>query len=261
MITEPEMSDGQGGELPAGVPGEPGAAAVVAGGRTAPPWLWAVGGVVVASAVWAAVLHGSGATGPDLHGYRLAGNPCDGGTLSPLKDALGARGFAVSDATVSRAPAVDKLSCVLSADVPAGGGWMTGYTVSVSVELHKRTDPRAEFEDAGRARVSSLPGSAAQDGSGLVTVATTDYLSAADVHPVEGVGDEAYLLEPRASDQTLDVLHGGAVLTLQVSGYSRWNGPGESPLDTGGEPPEPDLTGLRPALTTAMRHLMTSLAS
>ncbi|MBM9509268.1 hypothetical protein [Actinacidiphila acididurans] len=261
MIGEPEMSDEPGGDLPGDALGESdGPLATTAAVRKPRPWLWAVGGIAVASAVWAAVLHGAGGTGVDLHGYHLGGNPCGGPALKPLQDAVGAReGFSASDAMVSKGPALDKVSCVLNAMAPAGDGWTTTYTISVDVELHKKTDPRAEFENTRHAQVSRLPG--AQYGNVMVALATSGFTSAADVHPVAGVGDEAYLVEPQPFDQSLKVLRGGAVLSLQITDYRSWNGPGGSPADGSALPRQPDFTRLRPAMTTAMRRLMTSLSS
>jgi hypothetical protein len=261
VISEPEMSDGAGsgltGDLLSSSSGPGGGTAVV---RRPRPWLWAAGGVVVASAVWATVLHGTGGTGPDLHGYHLSGNPCSGDALKPLKDAVGRRDFAASSATVSKGPALDELSCVLTTVSSADDGWAATYTISVSIDLHKKTDPRAEFENSRDAQVSSLPGGGT-DGSERVALAGSGFTSATDVHPLTGVGDEGYLLTPRGPGQTIEVLHGGAVLTLQISGYTQWNGSDQSAADTGDPPKDPDLTHLRPAMTTAMRHLMTDLAS
>lgn len=265
MITEPEMSDDPGGGPPGDVLSDVDqrAGGAAAFGRRR-PWLWAAGGIAVASAVWAAVLHGTGGTTPDQHGYHLRGNPCAGSTLSPLTQALDMKDADTSDATISRGPALDRLSCLMSATSAAHDGWVTEYAVSVGVELHKRTDPRAEFENIGHVSLSTVPGSP-QSGSGLLTVTagTLDYTSGDDAHPVTGIGDEAYLVESHGAGQTLEVLHGGAVLSLQVSGFSRRDDLGAAP--TGGEdgtaPPPPDLTGLRPSMTEAMRHLMTSLSS
>lgn len=265
VISEPEMSDERGSDLPSDLPSDPlnnsgDPVATTMAVRKPRPWLWAVGAIAVTSAVWATVTHGTGGTTPDLHGYHLGSNPCSGNVFNPLGDAMGRRDFAVSDATVSKGPALDELSCVLSSSSPAGEGWMTTYTISVSVELHKKTDPRAEFENTRHARTSTLPGYG-RGGSAVLSVVDSGFTSAADVHPVTGVGDEGYLLTPRASEQTLEVLHGGAVLTIQVGGYTQWNGTDESGAGPGDPPKEPDLTHLRPAMTTAMRHLMTSLAS
>ncbi|NUS10454.1 MAG: hypothetical protein HOY69_03430 [Streptomyces sp.] len=261
MISEPEMSDETGGGAPPGdLLADSGEAPAAV--RQPRPWVWALGGIAVASAVWAAALHGTGdGTAPDLHGYHLDGNPCADGTLASLKDAVGVPDFAASDATVTNGPALDELSCVLMTATASDQGWATSYTVSVTVELHKKTDPRAEFENARHTRVLTLPGGGANGNAAVAVAGTgTDATSAADVHPVAGVGDEAYLLTPSGSGQTLEVLNGGAVLTLQVSGYTQWNSSGAA-AGADDPPVEPDLTRLRPAMTTAMRHLMTSLSS
>ncbi|MFG1805044.1 hypothetical protein [Streptomyces sp. NPDC049040] len=257
------MSDEAAGEPPDDMlsgSGDPATGAIQV--RTPRPWLWAVGGIAVASAVWAAVLHGTGGAAPDLHGYRLSDNPCSGDALNPLKTAVGGPGFTASNATVSHGPALDKLFCVLNSVSQAGNGQETAYTIGVGVELHKKTDPRAEFENTRHARVSNLPGSTGgSNGSPLIGVADSGFTSAADVHPVTGIGDEGYLLSSHAAGQTLVVLHGGAVLTLQITGYTEWNSTDGSGAGPGDSAKDPDLTHLRPALTSAMRRLMASLAS
>lgn len=258
MIGEPEMV----GEGDDGVEGQVGDG--IAGRRRA-PWVWGVGGVLVASAVWGGVLYGGGGNAPDLHGYRLGGNPCVGDTLQRLKDATGARDFVASDAGVNKGPALDRLSCFMSDTPAAGDKWVTGYFVGVSVELHKKTDPRAEFENTAHSRNSTVPGGGSS-GSGASAVLGTSiagdlFDSGADVDPVTGVGDEAYVLVSRGSQQTLTVLYGGAVLSLQVSSSYRWNGGGDPPAGSDAVTADPDITRLRPAMTAAMRDLMASLAS
>lgn len=262
MIGEPTMEDGADDGPSGDVLSDSGEAAWAGRGRR--PWLWAVGGIVVASAVWAAVLHGRGDAGPNLHGYHLGSNPCTGDALTPLKAAVGKQGFVASRAAVSRGPALDKLSCYLSTASQVGDGWATTYSISVSIELHKKTDPRAEFEDTRHARVSSLPGGTDPDAPGdtALALAVSDFgfSSGADARSVPGIGDEAYLLSSRTAGQALAVLHGGAVLTLRISGYTDWNSTDPSAAAPG-EPKAPDLAPLRPAMTDAMRDLMASLAS
>lgn len=210
------------------------------------------------------MLYGAGSAAPDLHGYRLGGNPCVGDTLRRLKDATGARDFVASEAGVSKGPALDRLSCFLS-DTPAPGDkWVTGYFVSVSVELHKKTDPRAEFENTAHSRNSTVPGGGTGPVASAVlgtSIAGDLFDSGADVDPVTGVGDEGYMLVSKGSQQTLTVLYGGAVLSLQVSASHRWNGTGDPPAGSAAESADPDITRLRPAMTAAMRDLMASLAS
>jgi hypothetical protein len=259
VIGEPEMV-GESGGPPDDVLGDSDASSRPNGGWSGRRWVWAAGGAAVASAMWAAVLHGTGGGAPDLHGYHVGGNPCVGGTLGALEKAMGGRSFAVSEATVSQGTALEKVSCLVSGTAPAGGGWVTDYTVSVDVELHRTTDPRAEFENARGNRVSRVPGSP-QDGSTLLVVSDSGDPAGTDVHPVTGVGDEAYFVESRGGGQRLVVLHGGAVLTLAVRDASRWNGPTGDPADPAGARDAPDLARLQPAMTVAMRRLMAALAS
>lgn len=263
MIGEPEMSDGSAGEPPGELLSssrEPAAGGVR--GRKPRPWLWAVGGVAVASAVWAAVLHGNGGAAPDLHGYHLSGNPCSDDALDPLKGAVGVGDFTASNATVSNGPALDKLSCVLTSAPQDGDTWVTEYTIGVNVDLHKATDPRAEFENTRHARTSNLPGDMGGTvGNGLVAIVDSTFTSAADVHSVTGIGDDAYLLSSQPAAQTLEVLHGGAVLTLRITGYTQRNSATGTAANSGDAPEEPDLARLRPAMTATMHRLMAFLAS
>lgn len=264
MISEPEMADGPGdglrGDLlsSADDPVSAGTAAAAVG--RARPWIWAAGGIAAASAVWAAAVFAVGGTAPDLHGYHLGGSLCGAGILGPVEEAAGVRGFTDYGGTVSRGPALDELSCLAGTASPPNAGWVTDYSVTVDVELHKKTDPRAEFENAGRSRVSTVPGDT-RYGTALVATGDTNFPSGSDVHPVQGLGDEAYLLESSVSDRSLVVLHGGAVITLRVNGYSQWSGPGNPGPESGDPSQGPDLTRLRPAMATAMGRLMASLAS
>ncbi|WP_405585900.1 hypothetical protein [Streptomyces sp. NBC_01190] len=260
MITEPEMWDESGADRPADVLSDadraPGADRSAWRGR---PWAWALGGVVASSAVWAALLNGTALghdTAPDLHGYHLGGSLCDGDGLKPLTDALHGPTLATAPTNVRRGPALDQASCTLSVEASADGAGTNEYNVSVSVELHKKTDPRAEFENASQVRISSVTGGGSGGSLGLST--SDSIFSGEQVEPLPGLADGAFLESRGPSEQTLEVLHGGAVLTIGVYAYSGWSGPGNSP---GAEPPQPDITDLRPVLPVAMRHLMRVLAS
>jgi hypothetical protein len=72
-------------------------------------------------------------------------------------------------------------------------------------------------------------------GSSLLIAVSNDvcFAPADEVHPVPGIGGKAYVLEPSGSDRTLHLLDGGAAPSLQVSGYSRWNGTGTTPAGSG----------------------------
>jgi hypothetical protein len=271
VITEPEMWDESGAARPADVLSDadrPSSADGPSWRRR--PWVWALGGIVASSAVWAALLNGTALghdAGPDLHGYHLSASPCDGDILKPLTDAVHTRASASSPAKVSRGPALDETSCVLSAEALDGNGGTVTYTISVSVELHKKTDPRAEFENTDHVRISSLSGGTAYGsglsggtayGSSLIAIGTSDSgLSASQVDPVSGLGDGAFLESQSPSDQILKVVHGGAVLSVGIDAFSSWNGTGDSPA---GGPPQLDLAYLRPVLPVTMRHLMRALS-
>jgi hypothetical protein len=250
MITEPEMSEEPGPARPADVLDAERPSALA--GAANRPWVWALGAVVATSAVWTAVLHGTGyghPAPPDLHGYHLGGNPCGGHNLTPLSDALRAGDFASFPAEIKKGPALDEASCSLTASSPSGNGWLTTYTVNVTVELHKKTDPRVEFEDRNHLQVDTLV--PADPGSGILATS-----GQGKVEPVPGLGDSAYLHTSGVSHQTLDALHGGAVFSLTIDASDGWNGPGLPPSETDGHPRLPDLGPLRPALQKAMRHLM-----
>jgi hypothetical protein len=262
VITEPEMADEPGPVQPPDVlssgdhlPGAP-AAGGVAGRR---PWLWALTAVVATSAVWTAVLQSTdyGHTAvPDLHGYHLVGNPCGGDNLKPLTDAMHTRNPTPNNPETRDGPALDEGTCSLIAEAPATGGWVTTYTVNVSVELHKKTDPRVEFEDRNRPDIARLTGPLAEPGTSVsgAEAATT-------VEHVPGLGDSAYyLLALGSTDQALKVLHGGAIFSLSLSGYVVWQGHGEPP-DSPGTGQRANLMPLRPALEPAMRRLMKDLSS
>ncbi|MFC4033110.1 hypothetical protein ACFO3J_16680 [Streptomyces polygonati] len=259
MITEPEMWDEPGAVGPGGPLGgseHPLPIEGLAGGFTERrPWWWALGGVLGASAVWAAVLHGTGyghRPAPDLHGYHLIDSPCGGFNLKALTDAVHSTSYQASPTDLRRGPALDSAACTLTTVASAGNGWTSTYTVTVGVELHKKTDPRVEFEDRNHLESASL--SAEEPGTLVVGTSPPDKVTS-----VAGLGDSAYLLTAGNSDQTLTVLHGGAVFSLQLSRYSNWNGPGIPPTDA--ELFRPTPVDLGPALRAAMRHLMGVLSS
>lgn len=242
MISEPELSggpDGPGPDVVGDVAEADGWGRALRGARRG--WVWGVGGIVVASAAWAGGLqayHAHHATGPDLHGYALGASPCAGSTLKPLTDALKTDDAqAVSPAAVHLGEALDQIRCTLSAASPLPHGGTARYEVFVTIDLHKQTDPKAEFEDQHD-------------------------LNPVDISPVEatttvpGLGDEAYLLT--VSDQTrdLEVLDGGAVFTLTLTGYNKL------PVsdDTLNALHTPDVSAdvgrFQPAMVDAMREMM-----
>jgi hypothetical protein len=258
VITEPEMADEPGPVRPADVLSSGDSAPAPGGFTGRRPWLWTLGGVVATSAVWTAVLQGADyghTAAPDLHGYHLIGNPCGGDNLKPLTDAMHTRNPTPNNPETRNGPALDEGSCSLIAEAPVRSGWVITYTVDVSVGLHKKTDPRVEFEARNRREVATVTGSPADPGSAVLGAE-----AAVTVDHVSGLGDSAYLLAAASTDQALKVLHGGAVFSLSLSAYAVWDGHGEF-RDTPGSAQRIDLTPMRSALEPSMRRLMSSLAS
>lgn len=221
-------------------------------------WTGVLGGAVAASAIWGAALRGADYghhAPPDTYGYRIPGDLCSSLNLEPLTDALPAGGFDGNDPEIRRGPALDQARCELESTFTTGDGWVADYTVRVVVELHKKTDPRAEFADSyGPPGPPEIPlaigGDLIRTGARSVT------------RPYAGLGDLAYLTSGDYQ-QTLSVLRGGAVVSLAVAGHNVWQGDGPPPTDRHGAPDRPffiDTSGLRKALPVTVGHLMRVLS-
>lgn len=219
-----------------------------------PHWRLAAGAAALASVVWAGSLFLTGYwrhDAPDLHGYRLDTSPCAGSALTPLTDAIVALDSATAPAAgqpgataarFERGSSVDRGTCSLTVSAPADRGGTVRYAADVLVDLHKKTDPRPEFED--RRRLSD---------AGLVPVDT--------IVSVPGLGDEAYLLTPGEQTQQLKVLHGGAVFVLTFTAYSDFNVSSDTmnALHSAALP-APELQQFQPALIATVRKVMAALA-
>jgi hypothetical protein len=224
------------------------------------PWVWAACAVVVTSAVWAGALQGTGygrTSAPDLHGYHVDdGNPCTYMNLRPLTDHLGTQAFGQQVPMVARSPALDHVECELTADTADDGdGWTSTYTVAVTVDLHRKTDPSAEFDASGEA----VGGRPHIPGTLFLVVDVPEKTS----HP-SGLGDRANLVGSQFR-QSLAVRHGGAVFTLTLTGVNVWNtAHGKEPVNADGSATRPgviDTSPLRGDLVPTMRTLMAALAS
>ncbi|UIX28662.1 hypothetical protein [Streptomyces sp. GQFP] len=253
MISEPEMAGEFGGvdtrEVVGGFDEEP-------GGELRPrrPWQWALGGAVMASVLWAAALflYGGGDRKPDLSGYQLKQDPCPSLRLKAIGEVIAPREPTTKvDSGLLRHAALDQIQCsiplrFLAGAGESGKGWFTGYTVGITVALHKKTDPGAEFE--ARRRVTD-------DG----------VLPEEQVETVPDLGDKAYLLTRDNGNAELRVLEGGAVLSLDLSVFTYYQserdgeGEGQDENAVGGGPELPDLSLYRSAMITDMRDLMSSL--
>ncbi|MFD3437101.1 hypothetical protein ACFWU3_06305 [Streptomyces sp. NPDC058685] len=247
MISEPEVAGEFGGAEPREVIGdfdqEP-------AGRRIPRtrWVWALGGVVVASAVWVAALPLLGALDrkPDMHGYALDQDLCRSLQLRSIGGAIAPRETTpMTDSGLLEHPALDQIQCLISLGSPTsgdadGGGWSIHYTVGLDVALHKKADPAVEFE--ARRRVTDL---------GVVPEEL--------VETIPDLGDEAYLVTPDAGSSELRVVEGGAVLSLQLSASTQYQGADDNDEVVGEGPDTPDVSQYRSALIGDMRDLMSRL--
>jgi hypothetical protein len=258
VITEPEMADEPDSVRPADLVSDEDRRPLFGGLAKRQPWVWAVGGIILASAVWAAVLHGThyGRTAaPDLHGYRLGDSPCTAANMEPLTDSVSGGGILPNQPSIRKGPALDELYCTLTSSLPTGGGWANAYVVEVTVELHKKTDPRAEFTDTYNPPVSS-PTLGEVNGTYILP----DPGAVTRVYP--GLGDLAYVTTGK-THQALSVLYGGAVVSVSVDATKVWDGGGALPTGTDGFPKGStvvDITPLRPVLLQTVRHLMSQLS-
>ncbi|MFD0021931.1 hypothetical protein [Streptomyces sp. NPDC058382] len=210
-------------------------------------WWWALGGALVASALWATslVVYAQADRSPDLHGYRLDKDPCPDVRLKSIGAAIAPREPAGSlDAGILRHAALDRARCYISLRSDRDGGsdkdGSHQYSVAVTIALHKRTDPREEFEAERNA-----------------TELGVDPQTRVDAVP--DLGDKAYLLSLDNGETELRVLDGGAVLSLRLSVffvYDRTDGGGR-PAD--GDEKTPDLSAYQSALISDMRDLMSTL--
>ncbi|WP_051951784.1 hypothetical protein [Actinacidiphila yeochonensis] len=262
MIGEPELTGAS-----AGVPSRrPELADVVrdpgVSDRRGPargPWLkGALSGAAAVCAVWAgtASAAGSPAPGPDLHGLRIGSSPCAGATFGALERAVGAGGadgvggaggaggaggVAVAPAVFSHGPALDSARCEVSVQAPPrrGADATTRYDVTLTVDLHKATDPRPEFDD--------------QHALDPVTLAAAERTT-----ELTGLGDEAYALALADGSEAVRVLRGGAVITLRLTTSAVSTGPAPA-----APPPSaaPEPSDLAPALADAARTLIAALAT
>ncbi|MEW1777056.1 hypothetical protein [Streptomyces sp. NPDC086777] len=203
-------------------PAAPPAAGGNAAGRAV---LWAVVGAVVASAAWAGALLLTGGFGSsaDLRGYRAPANLCSSADYSSFKDE-----YPVDDSSptknVMKDPALDQSFCSLSLK-KTSSSYGDAY-LSMEVDLHRKTDPAPEFTATWKNYGDSH----------------SDY----DVTPVQGIGDEAYLVTQDTSKgsttsgsryATLAVRDGWTTFTMYYSAYF-------SSYDSDTDPPTlDDVTG------------------
>ncbi|MFJ9581966.1 hypothetical protein ACIRQF_36970 [Streptomyces sp. NPDC101191] len=149
MISEPELvggPDGPGAPRPqVWVEPQPWPQPAPGGRPEAPrarrPWLWALGGAALASALWAGGLYAYESRGPDLGAYRTDRDPCQVGRFDGLTSAIGPKGPSMNEPLKVDEPALFQWGCGVSL---AKGS--ARYSASVDYALHRVTDPGPEFE-------------------------------------------------------------------------------------------------------------------
>lgn len=200
------------------------------------PWWWVPVAVVATSAVWAGGLYALGdrLREPEIR-YRVTENLCDhfkapalAGLLGGLTDSARQPG--------GRHPVMDWAQCGHNGESP---GDRDGLFVSALVELHKKTDPAAEFE------VGSRYGRMYGDPDG-------------QWEAVPGLGEEALVSGPGSSDDRLQlrIRDGGAVFAFDVLFYKGYS---DDPDVQGKVPPRPAREDLTAALIEDARALMSAL--
>ncbi|GGT83127.1 MULTISPECIES: hypothetical protein [Streptomyces] len=193
------------------------------------PWLWALGGVVVASAVWAGGLYAyerSQDGGPDLGGYRAVENLCAKAELKALSVALGKKSTDAETPT-EKHPALDKARCSTTLGPPE-----TAYNAMIVYDLHKVTDPGPEFEpDLGE--------------SGL------------DVERIAGLGEQAFFhVDADNSGAWMRVLDGQVELEIWIYVQEDWDAETNQTVPT---TKKADLSGIDTVLAQDMKALMAAL--
>jgi hypothetical protein len=184
-----------------------------------PSWLWAVGGVVIASAVWGGVLVATGGSDeplpeparpqPNLAGYHYSDDMCETADTSAFDTDYEPDGYNESVPLAFENRAIDSSACTFYYTPIGDTSYSNGLNVTHEAVWHKGTNPRNEF--AARLR--------SQD----------QYSDSGDfafsVETVDGLGDEAFIVyETRTdSDQlsraTLGVREGWFEYTLTWDGF------------------------------------------
>lgn len=200
MIGEPELDGAWDADRPAEEIAKDEPPTALRG--RARPWWWALGGAVVASAVWAGTLAAQDrfTSAPRL-AYRHVEDLCEEVPLTELAKTTGA--FDRNAHTDAEGPAMDWSFCDYGTIGTEGNG---NYMAQVLVELHKKTDPEAEFA-AGPSITWAFP------------------REPASPEAVPGLGERALVSGTvLGSGLQLEVLDGGAVFSMSLA----WWGADES---------------------------------
>ncbi|MEU6208992.1 hypothetical protein ABZ891_03690 [Streptomyces sp. NPDC047023] len=225
MIGEPELDGEQGWEGERAGPHGAGHEEAERARGARPPWGWVLLTAAAVSVLWGVGLYAFGdrLAAPPLS-YRATKNLCEDFRAEALGRIAGDLHRNRKVNQESGHPAVDGAVCLLQS-----GQEVSTLVVRAHVDLHKKTDPEAEFD------VPAL-------GEGIGGAAP-------DSEPVPGLGERAYVTrEAHGAASMLKVLDGGAVFTVRASGFVNNDGV-----------PAADPAVLRKALIDDTRRLMADL--
>ncbi|WP_328788955.1 hypothetical protein [Streptomyces sp. NBC_00273] len=232
MITDPELGEEWQTEAlePARSADRVPARERATGGPGQRSWLWALGGAVVASAVWGGGLYAFGDRTVELEtSYRASKNLCQDFKARALSGITGDMHKKKPVNLEGDHPAVYAARCHL--ENAGKDGTAPDFDVVAQVALHKKTDPSAEF-DAPDLRTISYAG-------GVRTAAVPDLGERAVMNVMSG---DTWLI--------LKVLDGGAVFTVEAGANTF--------AETNGRPAT-DVDAVQAAMIEDMRELMSAL--
>ncbi|MGW6054719.1 hypothetical protein [Streptomyces sp. NPDC055189] len=193
--------------------------------KPTPGWVWGIGGVVVASALWAGGLFATGNLGgdsaddakADLAGYQYKKNLCDASPLDGFKKHYEIDTDSTSTTHYgSRQKGFDQAYCSRNLKDPkADADTYTSIYVSSTARWHKATDPAGEFASEQKAYEDQ-----SQKSYSYKTKA------------VSGIGDEAYLVTDTSGTDKKSL--NGMTLAVREGWFTvemRWSFYGGGPDD------------------------------
>ncbi|MEU8893460.1 hypothetical protein [Streptomyces sp. NPDC048442] len=203
------------------------------------PLLWALGGALVASALWAGGLYAWGDAAPEQHGYELTRSTCKKVQPRAMAARLGRMEAGTGWSNLIEDPVLSRADCGFQIASGAKSESLPGqgYMVRFSVEQHRKADPSPEFEATLKLDHGGLEGNSGAD-------------FAEKLNRVPGLGEKAYFftISYGAETLTLAVQHGGVVLQLEAT-VNRSDGGAR----------EVDTALLKPLMEADMRAAMAAL--
>lgn len=228
VITDPELGEEwktepmEQASAPSGSAREP-----TAGGPGPRPWKWALGGAVVASAVWAGGLYAVGGPPGDPEiAYRASKNLCEDFAARTLGGIAGDLHKLRPVNHESSNRAVDGAVCSLSNIEGA-----QDFSVTARVDLHKKADPSVEFDAPPLGLMANV--------------------GAVHTEAVPGLGERAAMIGS-AGDQfmRLKAVDGGAEFSIEVSAFTFGERHGR---------PATDADAVKAAMAEDLRELIAAL--